>query len=187
MDGHARVSGHVSKTMVIGGKTYRLNQPARVGLYAKLEAFFLERKQDPLVAAVKACEMAPKEMHASIWDAAMKAASAARVATAQEMADFEKSVWGLAFLFRECLDPQHYADVPDPEAALRLIEELGNDRLQELAATLQVVSGKDDLKNFAGPITTDRAPNLPTDTQFTAAGLDFIDFLQTSLDGPPSR
>ncbi len=124
MDGHARLSGKLHKTIAIGGKSITLSKPTLVGVYAEMEAFVISRKRDPLVLAVEACKTAPPAHHAAIWEAAMKTASAARIATAEEMAAFERSPWGIAFKLWKCLDDRHLVEFPTPEATMGLIESL---------------------------------------------------------------
>ena len=161
MDGHARLSGKIFKTICIGARTYKLSKPTLVGVYAEMEAFLISRKRDPLVLAVEACKLAPPALHATIWEAAMKSASAARIATAEEMSAFEASPWGMAFKLWKCLDDGHQAEFPTPESAMALIEQAG-DNIQELAAQLAVVSGEGDLGNSSG-----RSPKAPAEKQAT--------------------
>jgi hypothetical protein len=184
MDGQARVSGRIYKDVEIGGKTYRLSQPNMVGIYGDVERWVIARKVDPLVLAVRACKIAPPELHAMIWDAAMKAGSAARIASREELDLFWNSRWANAWLFLKALDPQHAAEVPDPEAAMKILD--GGVDIDELLAQLQVVSGEADLKNSSGPSET-RAPSQQTDTHVSEDGQESTDSSPTSTDGPPSK
>lgn len=172
MDGHARLSGKLHKTIAIGGKSITLSKPTLVGVYAEMEAFVISRKRDPLVLAVEACKTAPPAHHAAIWEAAMKTASAARIATAEEMAAFERSPWGIAFKLWKCLDDRHLVEFPTPEATMGLIRLCG-DNLDEVQAQLAVVSGEADLGNLSGRSPTAPAAKPATDTR-------------PSEDGPPS-
>jgi len=169
MDGHARLSGKLHKTITIGGETYTLSKPTLVGVYAEMEAFVVARKRDPLVLAVEACKTAPPGQHAAIWEAAMKTASAARVATAEEMAAFERSPWGMAFKLWKCLDDRHRAEFPTVEAAMGLMERAG-ENLDEIQAQLAVVSGEADLGNSSGRSPTAPAEKPATDTQASEDG-----------------
>lgn len=193
MDGQARVAGRIYKDVQIGDKTYRLSQPNMVGIYGEVEAWIIARKTDPLVLAVRVCAgdrrkgipPAPEEMHATIWEAAMKTASAARIASREELALFWDSRWSHAMLLLKALDPKHADDVPDVDAAMRVLDE-GVD-IDELLAQLSVVNGEADLKNSSGPSMT-RAPASPlTETLASEAGPASIDASQNCTDGPPSK
>jgi signal recognition particle GTPase len=81
MSSAARTAGKVYKEVTIAGKKFRLSQPKRVGLQGDIEAFILSRKDDPIVIAVRACQQAPKDMHATIWDAAIRVGTEARIVT----------------------------------------------------------------------------------------------------------
>jgi hypothetical protein len=145
MDGQARVSGQIYKDIEIGGKTYRLSQPNLVGMYGEVEAWIINRKTDPLVLAVKACKTAPEAQWKTIWEAAMKTGSSARIASQDELALFWDSRWSNAFLLYKALDPQHAADVPNVDAAMKLLDE-GVD-IDLIMAQLSVVNGEADIKN----------------------------------------
>jgi hypothetical protein len=183
MDGHARLSGKIHKDLLINGKTYTLSRPALVGVYAEMEAFLVSRKSDPIVLAVEACRLAPAAMHATIWEAAMKTGSSARIATAEEMAAFEASPWGIAFKLWKCLDKKHEQEFPTPESAMKLLEEIG-DNLPELTATLAVVSGEADLGNSSGRSPKAPAEKQPTDTPSSADGRPSTSSSPTPTVGP---
>jgi len=184
MDGQARVAGQVYKDVKIGDKTYRLSRPNLVGIYGEVEAWIVSRKVDPLVLAVRACRMAPPDAHATVWEAAMKVASTARIATKDELDAFWASRWANAFLFLKALDPKHYDEVPDVDAAMNVIEQ-GVD-MDELLANISVVNGEADIKNSSGPSTT-RAPSQQTETPATEAGPASTDSSPKSTDGPPTK
>jgi hypothetical protein len=177
MDGQARVSGLIYKDVKVGDKTYRLSKPNLVGIYGEVEAWIINRKQDPLVLAVQVCKgdkakgipPAPASLHATIWEAAMKSASAARIASPEELDTFWNSRWSNAFLFLKALDPKHSDEVPDIEAAMRVIEE-GVD-VDMLLAQISVVNGEADLKNSSGQSAT-LAANQPMETPALADGQD---------------
>lgn len=147
--GQARVAGIVSRTVTIGGETYTLSQPRLVGMYGQMEAHLLSKRTDPLVVATRACQLAPEGQHAAIWAAAVKQASAARVVTASEMAEFENSVYGQAFKFWLCLAPEHRVKgaIDSVEKALALLELAGDEKIPEIMATVSVVSQEADLGN----------------------------------------
>lgn len=184
MEGQARVAGKIYKDVQIGDKTYRLSRPALVGIYGEIEAFIVSRKVDPLVVAVRACKIAPLDMHGMIWDAAMRAASSARIATREEMDTFWQSRWANAFLFWKALDPRHAEEVPDIEAAMKIMETSADLQMDELLANIKVVNGEDDVKNSHGPSTT-RAASQQTETQPTVDGQESTDTSPKNTDGPP--
>ena len=168
MDGQARVSGRIYKDVSIGGKTYRFSKPHLVGIYGEIEAWIIARKTDPLVLAARACKMAPPSQHAVIWEAAIKSASAARIASEDELALFWKSKWSNAFLIYKSLDERHAEEIPDPESAMLLMES-GVD-IDEVMANVSVVSGEDDVKNSSGPRETRAQATPSADAQPSADG-----------------
>ena len=204
MDGQARVSGQIYKDVEIGGKTYRLSQPNMVGIYGEVEAWIVARKTDPLVLAVRACQgqknvpPAPPEMHAVIWEAAMKTASAARIASKEELDLFWGSRWANAFLFLKSLDPKHSEEVPTVEAAMEIVgngvdmdmllftcvlygldmpeivQKLvdANVNLDELMAQISVVNGEADIKNLSGRSETPAQASQQTEAQDSEDGLE---------------
>jgi len=149
-DGHARTAGRLAEEITVGGRTYRL-RPIITGLYAELEAYVAAQRGNPLALATEACKMAPPEQHDAIWQAAMSQASKARVVTAAEIAEFERSIRGLAWKLWACLQAEHAAEFPRPDDALRLIEEAGEQRMAEVASKVHVASGEADLGNSDGP------------------------------------
>jgi hypothetical protein len=175
----ARTSGRIYKDVEIGGKKFRIGEPQKVGIVAEMEAFILSRRLDPIVFAIRACKSAPATMHAAIWQGATAAATRG-LATPEEWAAFESSLWKSAFMLFKTLDPKHRDEVPDVEAAMELIEQEAN--LDELMSLVRFVSQDDDLKNSSGrsagatsaskpktddPSTTDGPPSTitsPTDT-----------------------
>lgn len=193
MDGQARVTGQIYKDIEIGGKTYRLSLPNLVGIYGEIEAWIISRKVDPLVLAVQICNgdrktgtpPAPPQMQATIWEAAMKTASAARIASKEELDLFWGSRWSNAFLFLKALDPKHHEEVPDIEAAMRVVES-GVD-VDLLMAQLSVVNGEADVKNSHGPSGTRAPESQPTAILSTEAGQDSTISLQSDTAGPPSK
>ena len=187
MNGQARTAGKIYKTIVIGGRQYALSRPLMVGVYGEIEAFIVSRKEDPLVLAVRACGHAPAAMHAAIWEAAMKAGSAARIATAEEMTAFQMSPWSGAFTLWKALDPRHLAEVPDVEAAMRLYEQAKDEgKREELDAVLEVVSGKAEIKNSAGRRAAP-ASNRKTANRCSADGPESIASSPSPTAGRPNE
>jgi hypothetical protein len=146
-DGHARTAGKLTRSITVGGKTYRL-APVQQGMYAELEAYVAESRANPMALAVEACKTAPAEQHDTIWRAAMREASRARVVTAEEIGEFEASVRGLAWKLWACLQKHHAEEFPEPADALRLVEQAeAEKRLEELATEVHTASGEEDLGN----------------------------------------
>lgn len=187
MEGQARVAGQIYKDVVIAGKTYRLSRSNLVGFYGDAEAWIISRKTDPLVLAVKACRAAPENMHATIWEAAMKTASEARIASKEEMERFWRSRWFSAFLLLKALDPKHAQEIPDMESAMRLIESDVDLDTDALMADVSVVNGEADIKNSSGLSGTQAQPNQQTETQPTEDGQVSTDSSQTNTSGLPNK
>ena len=184
MDGQARVSGQIYKDVEVNGKTYRLSQPNLVGIYGDVEAWVVSKKTDPLVLAVRACKIAPQEEHKTIWEAAMRAASAARIASAEELDLFWGSRWANAMLFLKALDPKHHEEVPDIEAAMKVIDGVNMD---ELLMNISVVNGEDDIKNLNGPSETRANQNQQTEIQSLEAGQESTSSLPSDTAGPQGK
>lgn len=162
MTKHYRIAGKSFRTISIGGKQYTL-RPAVLGVYAEMEAYVVSLRQDPLEIATRACQRAPANQHAAIWDAAMRAERSARIATAEEMASFENSVPGIAWKLWKSLEQDH-PEIDGVAAALALLEQAGEDRLSEIVATLHVATGEGDIKNCSGreeEPTTETSPPTP--------------------------
>lgn len=183
MDGQARVAGQLWKEIEIGNKKYVLSRPNLVGIYGEMEAWIVSRKIDPLVLAVTACKDAPAALHPVIWEAAMKTASAARIASHEEMEAFRESRWFVAFMLWKALDPKHRDEVPDVDAAMKLIESCVD--VDSLMANINIVNGEADLKNSSGPSDA-RAPQ-PMETQSTEDGQASTASSQSDSDGPQSK
>lgn len=150
-----RTAGASFSTVEIAGKTYTL-RPMKTGQYAAMEAYVISQREDPLVIAAKACATAPEALHATIWDAAIRAARSARTATAAEVAAFENSVRGLAWKILQCVKQDH-PEIKTVDDAIILIEQAGESRLAELQAKIHVASGEDDLKNSSGQVVEETA------------------------------
>jgi hypothetical protein len=183
VEGQARIAGQLWKEVELGGKKYTLSKPNLVGIYGEIEAWIVSRKTDPLVLAVKACQQAPAAMHPIIWEAAMKTASAARIANLDEMEAFRASRWCVAFMFWKALNEKHREEVPDLDAAMKLIESCVD--VDALIANVNVVNGEADLKNWCGPSAA-RA-DQQTETQPMEAGPTSTDSSPNGTDGPPSK
>jgi hypothetical protein len=146
-DGHARTAGKLYREITAGGKQYKL-APLKQGVYADLEAFVASSRSNPMALAVEACKAAPTEQHETIWRAAMREASRARVVTAEEIQEFEASIRGLGWKLWACLQKFHAEEFKTPDDALRLVEQASaENRLEEIATEVHTASGEEDLGN----------------------------------------
>ena len=180
----ARVAGKVYKQIVIGGKTYTLSQPQRVGNFAKMEAFIISRRTDPIQFAIRACRQTPATMHAAIWEGC-SATGSRGLASGAEWDTFERSLWKNAFMLWVTLDPKHADEVPTIEAAMELIES-GMD-LEELMALIKIVSQDSDLPNsFGRTATAAPAPNQPTADRSSPDGQQSMNSSDANSDSAPT-
>jgi len=143
----SRVAGKVTRKIKIAGKEYTLNQPQKVGSFSQTEEFILSKRKDEALFAIHACELTTdRALQTVIFEGATRAARGG-MATEEEWAMFEKSPWRRAMLLFQSLDPKHHDEVPDAEAAMKLIEADSNfDRCMEIAAgLLGVVVGEESL------------------------------------------
>jgi len=189
MAGHARTAAQLTQQVTVGDKQYTLRAPPVVGLCAQLEAYIVSQREDPLVLAARACQHAPKEQHDTIWQAAMKVAVKSRVVEAAEMTAFENSLRGVAFKLWACLQEDHAAEFATPEDALRLLEEIGEERLEEVVAKVHLASGEADAGNSSGPSPKARAAN-PADESpkvGSPAGPSCTSSSRGSTASPPTK
>ncbi len=146
-DGHARTAGKLYREITVGGQTYKL-APIQQGMYADLEAYVAASKSNPMALAVEACKTAPADQHDTIWRAAMREASRARVVTAEEIGEFEASIRGLAWKVWACLRKFHAEEFKSPDDVLPLVERAQADKqLEQLATEVHTASGEEDLGN----------------------------------------
>ena len=132
----------------ISGKTYTL-RPLKVGVYAEMESYIVAQRGDPLAEAARACESLPEQHHQAIWDAAMRQAVKGRTVTAQEAAEFENSIRGLAWKLWKCLEQDH-PEIDSVDAAIDLLTQAGTEHLERIARTVELGSGEADLGKSSG-------------------------------------
>lgn len=72
MNGAARTTGELFRTLEVGGKTYRLATP-RIKDLARLEAELLAVLPDPLEQAAKAAARLPADKQENLWKQAFEA------------------------------------------------------------------------------------------------------------------
>lgn len=77
MDGLARTTGELFRTLTVGGKEYRLATP-RIKDLARLEAELLARLPDPIEQAAKAARHVPPGLQAELWKNAFEASKELR-------------------------------------------------------------------------------------------------------------
>ena len=181
----ARTSGKVYKEVDIAGRKFTLSEPQKIGIVAEMEAFILSKRIDPIVFAVRACRQTPATMHAAIWQGASATASRG-MATPEEWAAFETSLWRSAFMLWKTLDPKHLEEVPSVEAAMELIE--ADTNFDELMALVRIVSQDNETKNSPGPTApATRASNPATATQSLTDGPPSTSTSPIGSDGPGTK
>lgn len=184
MEGHAQARGSLPQTFAFAGKKYTLSAPFRVGTYEQMERYIISLRADPLAIATEACRKAPRDMHATIWEAALRRAEQARVVTQDEVLAFETSMLGFAWKAWYCLQDHHKDEFPTPADALRLLEQVAEaNMIEELQAKVSLVSGEHDVGNSSGPSPAARAKeNAPA----PAAGLNSTSSLQSGMASVPT-
>jgi hypothetical protein len=143
-----KTAGVSYETLTVDGKTYKL-RPLKVGVYGEMESYVLSLRADPLRAAGEAVAKLPAQYHAAIWEAAMKVVMAHRVVTNEEMAAFERSLKGIAWMLWKCLE-QDQPEIGTPEKAFEIVMAAGAERAEEIQRKLHVASGQADLGKSSG-------------------------------------
>ena len=184
----SRVSGRVTAKVEIGGKSYRLTEPQKVGTIGRMEEFILSKRQPPIEFAIDACRMAPASMHTAIWAGAAIAASRIKLASPEEWDTFNGSLWRSAFMFFETLHPRHKkTDVPDVETAFEILTSESVD-MAKLIARVRHAAQDDELKNSAGPTATGGSGQIPkTDGPSSPDGPPSTTASPNVTDGPETR
>lgn len=140
-----RTQGKVSETLEVGDKTFKLS-PLTFGFYGEMEAYVCSLRADPITLASEASASLPETSRPLLWDAAVRAAMYAKVVPASEIANFEKSMAGIAWKLWKCLEPNHAEEIKGYEDALLLLTQIGKERFNEVVAKISIVSGEEDLK-----------------------------------------
>lgn len=139
-----RTAGADFSEIEIDGQTYKMS-PLAFGAYGEMEAYVCSLRSCPIdIAASKSSGLSVTNQQL-LFDAAIRAATFAKIVPAVEMANFEKSVAGLAWKFWKTLSPNHEEIATVNDAAI-LITKAGADRLLEIRAKLIVATGESSLK-----------------------------------------
>lgn len=150
--GQHRTAGKQTETLKIGEKIYTL-RPLTFGIYAEFEDWIVSEKIDPIEALAARIDKVPPQHQAAAWEAAINAAQRNKTITTTEMAAAENSLRGVAWKLWKVLEKDH-PEVRGVDDALKLVAKMGEDRVPELVAKMQVASGELDLKNSDGPAAT---------------------------------
>lgn len=124
-------------------KTFQLS-PMRFGHYGEMESYVTSLRQCPIEIASEKAKSLSEINRASLWRAAVDAAAYAKIVPAVEIANFEKSIIGIAWKLWKCLEPNH-SEIKSPEDALKILVAAGAERLEEIKSKILVESGEYDL------------------------------------------
>jgi hypothetical protein len=158
----ARVSGKTTREVTLLGVTYTLSEPERVGGYAMQEELILARRLDGIAMAIRACNQLPPNRHAAVWEGCALAASRG-IASQDEWAAFEASLWRPAFMFWQALDKKHKGNktmVDGVTWAIEIINSISSDDFTVLMGNIALVSQEKALGESSGS-------NDPQATQVT--------------------
>lgn len=143
-----RTAGKSFETLKIGGKSYTL-RPIKLGIYAEMEAFVISQRVDPIAALGERIEAVPEAYRKDAWDAVIRQVMSSRNATAQEIADFERSIKGLAWKLWQCLKADH-PEIESVDQVVELLEQAGKERMEEIMLKTRIASGEADMEKFSG-------------------------------------
>lgn len=140
-----RTQGKATETLTVGDDTFTLS-PLTFGFFGEMEAYVCSLRSDPIAVATEASASVPESMRPMLWDAAVRAACYAKIVPASEMANFERSMAGIAWKLWKTLEPKHGERFKNYEDALELLTVIGKERFDEVMAKISLVSGEQDLK-----------------------------------------
>ena len=152
----SRVSGKVFRKVEILGVEYTLTEPQKIGVFAEKEAIILARRLDPVSMGMRAIDRLPANRHAAVWEGCANAASRG-IATQEEWAAFDGSLWDPAFRFWMALSPKDRANrdtLTGVTWAVELVHAMDLKKFREVMAAVDSVSQDKDIKNSDGPTET---------------------------------
>jgi hypothetical protein len=164
----ARVGGKLFREVEIDGTKYVLSQPQRVGSFGDQEALIISRRLDPIVFGMRVCERLPANRHSACWEGCAAAASRG-IASQEEWASYEGSMWKPAYLLWAALDPKHKLR-PDGKTPMtladgvawtvELVDAMTNEKFREIMREVSLVGQDESIKNSDGPTeTSGQAPS----------------------------
>ena len=139
-----RTAGTDFEEITIEGETYKMS-PLKYVVYGEMEAYVCSLRTCPIEAVANSPARLTKVQQQAAFDAAIRAATFAKIVPATEMANFEKSVTGIAYKLWKSLEPNH-PEIDSVDKAAFLLTIAGAERLEEIKAKLFVASGESSLK-----------------------------------------
>jgi len=128
-------------------------KPYVVGIWAEMSAFVRSLKGDPIKEVCDRLDSIPPDQQQRWMTVAVNAA-ANLTPTEDELIAFEKTLLGQAFKLWSCLKSDHSDEFPTPHVVrdklIGLLEAQGEKKIAEVMLKMEIASGEQDLKGFAG-------------------------------------
>ncbi len=171
----SRTAGVVIRKVTLAGVEYTLSVPTKVRKAADEEAVVIARRLDMLPAIARSCASLP-EAERIAWRQSYITSMLIGIASKQEWAAYYDSLWNLAFLFWNALDPSQKGNRTLMEGvawAYELVndENVTNEEVGSLWIAIKMVGQEETLKNSSGS-AEEATP--PMDSPNTTVGLPSI-------------
>ena len=145
MDGLARATGGLYRTLTVGETKYKLATP-RLGDLAALEAAIVVKLPDPVEQAAKSAHLVPAEQQERFWDAAFSAAARSRAFKVEDLDELPQSLQVAASAF-VVLQRHHGTDIDSLDKAAEWAAAAFDEHGPVVAGILQGLSMEDPAKN----------------------------------------